>query len=94
MESRSGNRYWFDRFLARHLVLFYYWGMVFYYLLSPSNVYDINIKIALHAYETHADHLSVNPKDQIKREIAQDEINHANELKEEIAFISSDANFL
>ena len=43
MESRSGNRYWVDRFLARHLVLFYYWVMVFYYLLSPSNAYDINI---------------------------------------------------
>jgi len=45
MESRSGNRYWVDRFLARHLVLFYYWVMVFYYLLSPSNAYDINIKL-------------------------------------------------
>ena len=52
MESRSGNRFWVDRFLAKHLVLFYYWVMVFYYLLSPSNAYDINIKIEEHAYET------------------------------------------
>ena len=54
MESRSGNRYWVDRFLARHLVLFYYWVMGFYYLLSPSNAYDINIKIEEQAYETYA----------------------------------------
>ena len=88
MESRSGNRYWVDRFLARHLVLFYYWVMVFYYLLSPSNAYDINIKIEEHAYETYEKYLSVNPSDQRIREIAQDEINHANELKEAIALIS------
>ena len=88
MESRSGNRYWVDRFLARHLVLFYYWVMVFYYLLSPSNAYDINIKIEEHAYETYTKYLSVNPSDQRIREIAQDVINHANELKEAIALIS------
>ena len=88
MESRSGNRYWVDRFLARHLVLFYYWVMVFYYLLSPSNAYDINIKIEEHAYETYSKYLTVNPNDQRIREIAQDEINHANELKEAIALIS------
>ena len=88
MESRSGNRYWVDRFLARHLVLFYYWVMVFYYLLSPSNAYDINIKIEEHAYATYAKYLTVNPNDQRIREIAQDEINHANELKEAIALIS------
>ena len=88
MESRSGNRYWVVRFLARHLVLFYYWVMVFYYLLSPSNAYDINIKIEEHAYDTYSKYLAVNPNDQRIREIAQDEINHANELKEAIALIS------
>ena len=88
MESRSGNRYWVDRFLARHLVLFYYWVMVFYYLLSPSNAYDINIKIEEHAYETYSKYLTVNPNDERIREIAQDEIDHANELKEAIALIS------
>ena len=62
--------------------------MFFYYLLSPSNAYDINIKIEEHEYET-----TVNPNDQRIREIAQDEINHANELKEAIALISENANF-
>ena len=62
--------------------------MVVYYYLSPSNVYDTNIKIEEHAYEAYAKYLSVNPSDQRIREIAQDEINHANELKEAIALIS------
>ena len=80
MQSRSGNRFWVDRFLARHFVIFYYWVMVFYYLLSPSNAYDINLKIEEHAYETHAKYLTVNSNDQRIREIAQDEINHADKL--------------
>ena len=45
MESRSGNKFWADRILARHLALFYDCVMGFYYLLSPSNAYDNNIKI-------------------------------------------------
>ena len=88
MESRSGNSFWVDRFLTRHLVLFYNQGIVFYYLLSPSNAYDINIKIEEHAYETYAKYLTVNPNDQIIRKIAEDEISHAKELKEAIAWIS------
>tara|TARA_Y100000766_G_scaffold261360_1_gene251829 strand:- start:24 stop:212 length:189 start_codon:yes stop_codon:yes gene_type:complete len=61
--------------------------MVFYYLLFPSNAYDIKIKIEQHAYETYAMFLTVNPNDQRIRAIAQDGINHANELKEAIALI-------
>ena len=45
MEKRGGDRFWIDRFFARHLVLVYYWIMVFYYFLSPANAYDVNIKI-------------------------------------------------
>ena len=62
--------------------------MVFYYILSPSNAYDINIKIEEPKYETYAKHLTVNLNDQRIREIDEDEINHANELKEAIALIS------
>ena len=39
MESRDGNRYWIDRFFARHLVLIYYWvNVVYYWVLLPSLV--------------------------------------------------------
>ena len=88
MESRSGIRYWIYRLLASHLVLFYYWEMFFYYLLSTSDAYDINIKIEEHAYETYLRYLEVNTNNMRIREIAQDEINHANELKEAISLIS------
>lgn len=61
--------------------------MVFYYLVSPSNAYEINVKIEEHAYETYAKYLLVNPNDLRISEIAQDELNHANELKDSIALI-------
>ena len=32
MESRGGNAYFIDRFVAKHLVLIYYWVNVVYYL--------------------------------------------------------------
>ena len=51
-------------------------------------MHTINIKIEEQAYETYAMYLTVNPNDQRIREIAQDEINHANELKEAVALIS------
>ena len=41
MERRGGNSYWIDRFFAKHLVLFYFWVMVGYYLVDPINAYDI-----------------------------------------------------
>ena len=34
MESRGGNTYFIDRFVAKHLVLIYYWVNVFYYWLG------------------------------------------------------------
>ena len=81
MELRGGNQYWIDRFLAKHLVLVYYWIMVGYYLTSPTNAYDINMKIEKHAYETYVKYATYHPEDQKIQEIAQDELNHAKELQ-------------
>jgi len=80
MEKRGGDRFWIDRFFARHLVLVYYWIMVFYYFLSPANAYDVNIKIEEHAFETYSKYLIDNPNDQKIKEIAQDELNHVQNL--------------
>tara|TARA_B100001989_G_scaffold217686_1_gene168912 strand:+ start:286 stop:795 length:510 start_codon:yes stop_codon:yes gene_type:complete len=88
MERRGGDEFWIDRFLARHLVLIYYWIMVFYYLLSPINAYDLNMKIEEHAYETYSKYLEENPLDHRIIEIAKDELNHAAELKEAMFLIS------
>ena len=81
MELREGNKYWIDRFFAKHLVLLYYWIMVGYYLTSPEHAYDINMKIEKHAYETYVKYAAYHPEDQKIQEIAQDELNHARELQ-------------
>ena len=62
--------------------------MVFYYLIFPSYSYDINIKIEEHAYDSYEKYLTVKTNNHRIREIAQDEINHAKELKETISLLS------
>ena len=89
MEKRGGDRFWIDRFFARHLVLVYYWIMVFYYFLSPANAYDVNIKIEEHAFETYSKYLIDNPNDQKIKEIAQDELNHVQELNEALSMLTT-----
>ena len=87
MEKRGGDKFWIDRFFARHLVLIYYWIMVFYYLLNPINAYDLNMKIEEHAFETYSKYLVKNPFDKRITDIAIDEFNHAEELKKAMALI-------
>ena len=53
MESRGGNADWIDRFLARHLVLVYYWINVVYYWVSPRAAYHLSYEIEIHAMETY-----------------------------------------
>ena len=81
METRGGNEFWIDRFFAKHLVLLYYWIMVAYYFISPIDAYDINMKIEKHAYETYVKYSAYHPEDTKIAEIAEDELNHARELK-------------
>ena len=87
MELREGNKYWIDRFFAKHLVLLYYWIMVAYYLINPINAYDINMKIEKHAYETYVKYLAYHPEDKKIAEIAEDELKHAHELHHAMSMI-------
>jgi ubiquinol oxidase len=80
MELRGGADRWFDRFFAYHLVLFYYWIMVVYYLLDPVSAYHLNAGIELHATETYLNYLWFHPKDEKIAQIAVDEMNHYIEL--------------
>ena len=43
MESKGGNLYFIDRFVAKHLVLIYYWVNIFYYWLSPKLAYHLSV---------------------------------------------------
>ena len=88
MELREGNKYWIDRFFAKHLVLFYYWIMVVYYLVDPMDAYDINMKIEMHAFETYTKYSAYHPEDKKIAEIAQDELNHSKELQHAMLMIS------
>ena len=88
MELREGNKYWVDRFFAKHLVLLYYWIMVGYYLLNPVNAYDINMKIEKHAYETYVKYSAYHPEDTKIAEIAQDELDHSRELRKAMLMIA------
>ena len=55
--------------------------MVAYYFISPIDAYDINLKIEKHAYETYVKYSAYHPEDTKIAEIAEDELNHARELK-------------
>ena len=88
METREGNKYWIDRFFAKHLVILYYWIMVGYYFADPSNAYDINMKIEKHAFETYTKYSAYHPEDIKIAEIAQDELNHAKELQHVMLMIT------
>ena len=93
MESRGGNRYWIDRFVARHLVLLYYWVNVAYYWVAPCSAYHLSYEIEIHAAETYAKYLTYedwNDKDIWK--IMNDEIQHFQELAEAIKMIEKNTS--
>ena len=91
MESRGGNAYWIDRFLARHLVLVYYWINVVYYWLSPRAAYHLSYEIEIHAMETYMKYLAeVDETDIDICSVMNDELHHAQELYEAMRIIDPD----
>jgi len=81
MESRGGNAYFVDRFVAKHLVLIYYWSNVVYYWLAPRLAYHLSYEVEIHAAETYAKYLALNGHDEKILEILNDELEHSRELK-------------
>ena len=80
MESRGGNAYWIDRFVAKHLVLIYYWVNVVYYWVAPRSAYHLSYEVEVHAATTYAKHLALNGHDDKILEILNDELEHSHEL--------------
>tara|TARA_B100000902_G_scaffold377504_1_gene409788 strand:+ start:99 stop:602 length:504 start_codon:yes stop_codon:yes gene_type:complete len=88
MESRGGNAYWVDRFVARHLVLIYYWSNVVYYWVAPRLAYHLSYEVEIHAAETYAKYLTYEDwNDKKIWEIMNDEIQHFQELQEAMEMI-------
>ena len=88
MESRGGNAYFIDRFVAKHLVLIYYWVNVVYYWLAPQSAYHLSYEVEVHAATTYAKFLAYNGDDEKILEILNDELQHAHELHKAIKLIA------
>ena len=82
MESRGGNLYFIDRFIAKHLVLIYYWSNVVYYWMAPRLAYHLSYEVEIHAAETYAKFLAVKGHDDKILEILNDELEHSRELQQ------------
>ena len=81
MESRGGNLYFIDRFVAKHLVLIYYWVNVVYYWMAPVSAYHLSYEVEIHAATTYAKHLADHGHDDKILEILNDELEHSRELQ-------------
>ncbi|KAF6256800.1 plastid terminal oxidase [Scenedesmus sp. NREL 46B-D3] len=60
MESLGGDQLWFDRFLAQHAALLYYWGLIVIYLFSPKLAYAFSELVELHAADTYEQFVETN----------------------------------
>ncbi|XP_031394854.1 ubiquinol oxidase 4, chloroplastic/chromoplastic [Punica granatum] len=66
MEELGGNDWWFDRFLAQHIAIFYYFMTVFMYTISPRMAYHFSECVESHAYSTY-DKFIKDQGDELKR---------------------------
>ena len=82
MESRGGNTYYIDRFVAKHLVLIYYWSNVVYYWMAPRLAYHLSYEVEIHAATTYAKYLADHGHDDKILEILNDELEHSRELEQ------------
>ena len=87
MESRGGNAYFIDRFVAKHLVLVYYWINVVYYWVSPRLAYHLSYEVEIHAAETYGKFLALHGHDDKILEILNDELHHSKELHDAMEMI-------
>jgi ubiquinol oxidase len=88
MESRGGNLYFIDRFVAKHLVLIYYWSNVVYYWLAPRLAYHLSYEVEIHAATTYAKYLADHGHDDKILEILNDELHHSKELHDAMEMIN------
>jgi len=60
MESLGGNSQWFDRFLAQHAALLYYWFVVLLFVVEPQMAYNFSLLVEEHAYTTYKQFVDEN----------------------------------
>jgi ubiquinol oxidase len=62
MQSLGGDARWFDRFLAYHVSMIYYWALVALYLFAPAVSYNFGELLEKHAFDTYAVFVDENEK--------------------------------
>eukprot|EP01024_Parvocaulis_polyphysoides_P042826 TRINITY_DN39091_c1_g1_i1.p3 TRINITY_DN39091_c1_g1~~TRINITY_DN39091_c1_g1_i1.p3 ORF type:complete len:146 (-),score=16.54 TRINITY_DN39091_c1_g1_i1:465-902(-) len=60
MESLGGDRLWFDRFMAYHASIIYYWVLVGFFVVSPELAYNFSELIESHAVDTYGQFVDEN----------------------------------
>ena len=60
MESLGGDREYFDRFLAQHGAIFYYWVLVLFFLVDPRFSYNFSRLLEMHAVDTYGEFVDAN----------------------------------
>mmetsp|Transcript_15680 Transcript_15680/g.32977 ORF Transcript_15680/g.32977 Transcript_15680/m.32977 type:complete len:318 (+) Transcript_15680:143-1096(+) len=63
MEELGGNDKFFDRFIAQHIAVGYYFVVIFLYLLNPVEAYNLNQEVEEHAYATYDQFLKENEEE-------------------------------
>jgi ubiquinol oxidase len=53
MEELGGNQRWFDRFLAQHMALGYFFLALSFYIFNPTFAYNFNQAVEEEAFETY-----------------------------------------
>jgi ubiquinol oxidase len=64
METLEGDRYWYDRLLARSVTVGYYWILVVICIANPREFYGIMELVSRHAYDGYSKFL-----DECKQEL-------------------------
>ena len=80
MESRGGNTYFIDRFVARSSFLSTI-GSMYFIIGWVKCAYHLSYEVEIHAAETYAKYLAVNGPDEKILEILNDELNPHNAME-------------
>eukprot|EP00892_Ulva_mutabilis_P010477 jgi/Ulvmu1/7801/UM004_0030.1 len=60
MESLGGDKSWFDRFVAQHSAILYYWFLILFYAVSPKQAYLFSDLVEGHAMDTYTEFFQQN----------------------------------
>ncbi len=52
MESLGGDQMWWDRFLAQHSAIFYFWVLILFYTFAPRMAYVFSELVEVRASNT------------------------------------------